>query len=325
MGFRVKIPSASWVFFQMPNRRGFPMFIARRNFIVVAVCGLTFAVAGVGADLNAQTPPQAPAAQPASKAYRLVVGDAIQIVVQGHSELDQPYTVPADGDVSFPPLGKVRLLDRTLGELEKEVADRLKSSRQLTAPVVYVLIITYAPRKAFLLGAINRDIDLPIYKDYTIVMVLSLAGASPAVADLKNVKIRRKKRDGTYFPIPVNVEDILLKDEYEKDLKVMPDDIIYIPPIQNLTQQAHVYVLGKVAAPGEYSFNPALEQMTLLKILAKAGDITPFGRPSAIRILRKEGNRTHIIRIDFSDIIDGEMQDVVLKENDMVFVPESIF
>lgn len=258
-----------------------------------------------------------------SQEYKLVIGDTIQVVVQGHSTLDQQYLVPANGEVSFPPVGKVTLLGKTTTEVEKELEKRLVDEGQLVEPSVFVLLVAYAPRKAFLIGAVNRDIDLPVHEDYTIVKVLSMAGASPSLADYKRVKIIRKKRDGSSFSILVDVGDILFKDEYHKDLKIMPGDVIYVPPIRNLSEQAYVYVLGKVNNPGKYAYDPTREKMTLLKVIAGAGDFNQFARTSSIKVLRRDGSRTSIIEVDFSDIIDGDIQDVALEPNDTIFVPES--
>jgi hypothetical protein len=166
---------------------------------------------------------------------------------------------------------------------------------------------------------------LPVHKKYNIVQVLSMANASPITADLSEVKIIRKRSDGSTFEFKVNVEEVLLQGDYDKNVVVMPDDIIYIGTKTTFSERSYVYVLGKVMNPGRYSFLADKEQMTLLKVITMAGDFHQFARPSAIKLLRKEGKRTRVREYDFNEIIDGEIQDVVLRADDVVFVPESPF
>ncbi|MHC4473147.1 MAG: polysaccharide biosynthesis/export family protein, partial [Planctomycetota bacterium] len=92
-----------------------------------------------------------------------------------------------------------------------------------------------------------------------------------------------------------------------------------------LSEQSYVYVLGKVNRPGRFAYRADREQMTLLKAITLAGDFHQFARPSAIKILRKEGKRTRVREYDFDEIIDGEIQDIVLEPDDVMFVPESPF
>ncbi len=257
--------------------------------------------------------------------YQLVVGDTIQIVAEGHEELTQTYQVPANGEISLPPVGRMKLLGKSTVALEKEIADLFREKGQLTDPVIFVIILSYAPRKAFLIGAVTSSLDLPVHTKYGILEVLSMAGASPTVADLKNVQIMRKRPDGNSFRFSVDVEDVLLGGDFRKNVVVMPNDVIFVPAFEDLTQMARIYVLGKVNGPGEYSYNPSRETMTLTKLIAKAGDFHQYAKQSAVKVLRKEGNRTRAIMVDFEDILDLEIQDLVLQPNDLVYVPEAIF
>ncbi len=257
--------------------------------------------------------------------YHLVVGDSVDIVVEGHEELSRPYVVPANGEISLPPVGRLKLLGKSTEELEQEIAGRFREKGQLTDPVIFVIILTYAPRKAFLIGAITSSIELPVHTKYGILEVLSMAGASPTVADLKNVSIMRKRADGNTFRFSVDVEDVLMGGDFRKNVIVMPNDVIFVPAFEDLTQVANIDVLGKVNRPGVIPYNPGRETMTLTKLIARAGDFHQYAKQSKVKVLRKEGNRTRAIVVDFGDILDTEIQDLVLQPDDLVYVPEAIF
>ena len=260
---------------------------------------------------------------PLDKEYVLVVGDAVKVVVEDHPELEAEYVVPGNGEVSLPPLGKVKLLGRTLTQLETEIAERFKEKGQLTDPKVYLLIMANASRSVYLMGAMSAKIDLLPYRSTTIIQVLAQAGVNQAVIDLTHVKVMRKKPDGSTYIIERNLEDIIVRNESEKDIVVMQDDVIILQSYTSVANTANVYILGKVARPGQYPFTPGREEMTLAKLVAKAGDFTQFADSSEVRILRKEGNRTRAIDIDFSDIIETKIQDFPLKPDDVIYVPES--
>jgi polysaccharide export outer membrane protein len=255
--------------------------------------------------------------------YLLVVGDAVEIVVEGHEEYSREFVVPANGEVSFPPLGRLRLLGQSQASIEAEISKRFTEKRQIRDTVVGVYIKAYAPRQAFLIGATAARIELPVHVRYGLIEVLAMAGVTPAAADFRAITITRRREDGEPFQFTVNVEDVLLKGDYRKNVIVMSNDVIHIPALKDLSQMAYVYVLGRFNNQGRYPFRPGREQMTLTKVIALAGGFHQFARRGAVKVLRKEGNRTRAIEVDFDEIISLDIQDVILQPDDLVFVPES--
>ena len=257
--------------------------------------------------------------------YLLVVGDQIQVVVEKHVQLNQSYTVPVEGEVAFPPIGKITLLGKSLSTISKEITDRLVKDGIYTDPEVYVLLAAHAPRQAFLWGAANRAVNLVPHKKHTLLQVLSMAGVDPSIADFREVKVVRKGRTGKKFKIVVNLNDVIANDRFDSDIVVMPDDFIHVPSYQNVSMTAWVYVLGKVNKPGRYGFIPGREKLTLAHVIALAGDFHQFAEEGKIRILRREKTGTRLIRVDFDDIIDQEIEDPVMQADDLIYVPESFF
>src|SRR5690348_16013051 len=62
--------------------------------------------------------------------YRLRVGDRIQVLVYNANktvpESQATLSVPGNGDVSVPPIGKIHLLDRTVFDVQEAVAQKYK-------------------------------------------------------------------------------------------------------------------------------------------------------------------------------------------------------
>jgi len=125
--------------------------------------------AGTGAPQAAGAPPA-----PASSSYRLGVGDIITVKVFGEDDLSREKVKVTDGGtVAYPILGEIKVLGRTLGELEKMVADGLRG-RYLVNPRVSVFIDEYRP--FFVDGQVGRTGGIPYQPGLNVAKAISLAG-----------------------------------------------------------------------------------------------------------------------------------------------------
>jgi polysaccharide export outer membrane protein len=286
---------------------------------------LTLVIVGLLLPVAASLAQEEPPVMAANDEYAFVVGDQIQILVQGQVGYDQSYVVPVEGEVAYPHLGKITLLGKTKKEIEEEIARKLKDKGELTDPKVFVIITAYAPRFAYLWGAATGAIPLEPHKKHTLLQVLSTARIQPAIADFRNIKVIRTSKTGKKFDIPVNLNDVVTKNRFDLDIHVMTDDIIVVPSFEDKTQTGNVYILGKVNKPGKYGYIPGREKMTLTHLVALAGDFHQFADESRIRILRQQRSGTELIKLDFDDIIDLSIEDPPLEPDDLVYVPESFF
>jgi polysaccharide biosynthesis/export protein len=83
----------------------------------------------------------------------------------------------------------------------------------------------------------------------------------------------------------------------------------------------HVYVIGKVQRPGEFTFNQPLDVMQALSL---AGGTTPFASLNDIVILRRQnGGAEHVLHFHYGDVARGKSleQNVILESGDTVVVP----
>lgn len=81
-----------------------------------------------------------------------------------------------------------------------------------------------------------------------------------------------------------------------------------------------IYVIGRVARPGEYVAGRYLD---VLQALAVAGGLTPFAAEDDIRILRKRAGRDEVFEFEYSDVRRGRKleQNIMLQGGDVVVVP----
>lgn len=277
-------------------------------------------------------------------AYRLRVGDEVEIQVYNGNKPTADSTrrlsVPANGDVSFPPIGKIHLLDRTVFEVQEAVAAKYKDEGYLQTPNVGCVVTAFEPRPVFLMGAVQGQVLLPVHKNIRILEVLAKAGALGAVgavpnsgttgyasgADFSHVRVRRMDANsGKSFTFEVNVDDILERNQDQQNIVIFENDIIIVPMLQGANPQSAdwVYVLGKVNAPGRQPIIKGRTPFTLTKLIAICGDFQNFADRTKVKIIRTTATGRVPYTIDFDDIIEGKLADFEMKPDDLVFVPEN--
>ncbi|MEJ0087414.1 MAG: polysaccharide biosynthesis/export family protein [Pseudomonadota bacterium] len=99
----------------------------------------------------------------------------------------------------------------------------------------------------------------------------------------------------------------------------------YVPdPVVTVAVKAiggnRVYVIGKVARPGEFPFSSSVDVMQALSL---AGGATPFAQVNDIVILRRENSGQRALPFRYGDVERGKnlQQNFLLQSGDTVVVP----
>jgi polysaccharide export outer membrane protein len=100
--------------------------------------------------------------------------------------------------------------------------------------------------------------------------------------------------------------------------RLVPDAVVTVAPKALLGNR--IYVIGKVAKPGDFPLGRPIDVMQALSL---AGGATPFADTDAIRVLRREGGAERAIPFRYSDVERGRNleQNIVLQSGDTVVVP----
>ncbi len=145
---------------------------------------------------------RAQAKSDALSTYRLNSGDVISIRVFGEDDFNREKIRLTDaGTVSFPILGEIPMLGRTVGEIEKLITDRLKG-RYLVNPRVSVSIDEY--RSFFVNGMIEKPGAYPFQPGLTVRKAVSIAGGFKERASVNKIFIVRDK-DAAHKPAKVDL------------------------------------------------------------------------------------------------------------------------
>ena len=104
----------------------------------------------------------------------------------------------------------------------------------------------------------------------------------------------------------------------ERLKRYIPDPVVTVSVKQ--IGGNHIYVIGKVARPGEFPFARPLDVMQALSL---AGGTTPYAALNDIVILRRDNGSQRALPFRYADIARGRNlgQNVILESGDTVVVP----
>ena len=129
---------------------------------------------------------------------------------------------------------------------------------------------------------------------------------------------------GLSFPLVGNIQaagesvEALQAEVAEHLTKYIPDPVVTVS-IRQLSGNK-VYVIGKVARPGEFVAN---RYMDVVQALSVAGGMTPYAASNKVKVLRRENGVLKSIPFRYGDIEKGEDldQNIILQSGDVVLVP----
>ena len=146
--------------------------------------------------------------------YQLGSGDIITIVVFGEEDLKREKIRLTDaGTISYPVLGELQVLGRTVGDLEKIITDGLRG-RYLVNPRVSVSVDQYRPY--FIHGQVKKGGGYPYQPGLTVRKAVSVAEGFTERASKEKIFVIRDK-DKAIKPVKV-----------ELDTPILPGDIITV-------------------------------------------------------------------------------------------------
>lgn len=288
----------------------------RSNRVVVAfvlICLLgSFAAAQTAAPATPGNPPSS-SSHLTALATPIAPGDLLEVSVFDTPELTQQVRVGADGRAELALLGNVPLAGLTAQQASEKIADELRQRQLLLRPQVNVLIKESASQGVSVMGEVEHPGMYPLLGPRSLLDVLSMAGGLTKVADT-TVSIKRRNRPQGDVTVKLNNNDAHMT--LGNDVQIYPGDLVMVP------RAGIVYVLGAVNRPGGFVIQEN-GQITLLQALAQAGGATSVASVNHAVLLRKNGggyvsNKLHVGKIE-----QGQVHDVELHPDDVVFIPSN--
>jgi protein involved in polysaccharide export with SLBB domain len=244
---------------------------------------------------------------PSQVTYRVGAGDSIGVVVFGEEDLSLEMPIDRDGNVHIPYVGRVMVQGLTSQECGDLIELRLRDG-YLVDPQVTVTVAQYGARPVQVLGEVESAGIYYLMGDTSILGMLARAGGSP-----ENVTRGRivRESNGVVQTIEIDLELDVLNTDGSRTVLMSGDTLQLLAP-------AIVFVSGEVEDEGAV---PWRDGMTAWQALTRAGGPTRTAKLRAVYVLR-DGET---IAINMNDVAEGRQDDVVLRPNDQIVVPESMF
>jgi len=251
--------------------------------------------------------------------YSIGAKDLLDISVFGLKELNRTVRVSEKGKITLPLLGEIEVGGLTKTGLEKKLSQLLEE-KYLQNPQVTVFISEYQSKRVFMLGAVEKPGPYELLGSQTLLQFISQAGGLTGDAG-DEIIIIRQLLGGTDKPIRIPIDDLILEGDTSLNIALEPNDIVNIPA----DKVVFIYVFGQVKKPGILEVKKS-NTPTLLRAIAQAGGFSDRASKSGVIIKRVEQNGKEIqIKVNVKEIIKGKRKDIKLKEDDIVYVPETIF
>jgi polysaccharide biosynthesis/export protein len=190
---------------------------------------LVLLIAGLADCSTAAAPPPPPATSTPNTTpdnYVLGNGDQIEIDVLGEPDLSRTVTIKPDGIISLPLINQVKVVGKTVSQLEAELVRMY--SKYLKAPTVSVLVRQFRVNPIYVMGEVSKPGRYDLTYEMTFLDALTLAGGATGKANLDGAQIVRVE-NGKSKAIPIKANQVIQGKEATQNLKLQSGDLIYVP------------------------------------------------------------------------------------------------
>ncbi|MGA9157041.1 MAG: polysaccharide biosynthesis/export family protein [Candidatus Sulfotelmatobacter sp.] len=249
--------------------------------------------------------------QSSSSSLVIGPGDDLEITVYGAPDLSGHTRVSADGDISMPLIGYVRVGGLSSSEAEAAIEAQLRHNNVVNNPQVSVYVKEYISSGISVAGEVAKPGFYSALGSRRLFDVLQAAGGPTDKAANKVLISHRDQKDATTVYISKDPAEMAAS-----NVELQPGDTVVVP------RAGIVYILGEVTRPGGYVLN-STGGITVLQIVAVAGGPTHVAAAGKTRLLRRTGNGFQEQRIDLKKLLRGKAHDVSVQNDDILFIPSS--
>ena len=262
--------------------------------------------------------------------YTIGPGDVLQVVVWDHPELTNPFgainrdpvsagqLVAADGTISFPYVGVLRVSGQTVQQVRAQLVQGLKAV--VSKPQVDVRVAAFRAGRVQVTGEVKNPGLVTM--DDTVKGVLEALNERGGLNPTSSRRSILLIRNGTRYT--VDLAGLLSGSRPAMNPRLHPGDIVHVPD----TGDDQVFVLGEVEKQGPVVLSQ--QQMSLIEALTKTGGLEKTSaNDSGVLVFRRpqrSGDLAQIFALDMHKpsglLLAGEFN---LSPRDVVYVKATQF
>lgn len=235
--------------------------------------------------------------------YVIGPGDEIYVRAWGQIDIDYRAIVDRDGRVYIPKIGAIGVAGlpyQDLDGLVRRAVSRIYKNFELNVTLGQLRSI-----QIFVVGQARRPGSYVVSSLSTLVNALFASGGPSHKGTMRKIQLKRGNRLVTEF----DLYDLILRGDKSKDAKLLPGDVIFIPPVGQLAA-----ISGSVNLPAIYEIR---DPTNLGDLIAMAGGLSATAAGQKVTLERIAARLTRQVE-DFQ--LDAGGYAKVLKDGDLVNV-----
>lgn len=217
---------------------------------------------------------------PVPAEYVVGPGDTIEVQLIGNTKGRYSLVVGRDGRLNFPELGPIAVSGLRFEDMRSMLEERVRS--QMIGTQVSIGIGELRSIRVFVLGDAETPGSYTVSGLSTITNALFVSGGIKKIGSLRNIELKRNGSTVTHL----DLYDLLLKGDTRADVRLLPGDVIFIPPVG-----VTVSLTGEVRRPAIYELR---RETTARDLVALGGGLTPQADPKLATLERVDEQRQRI-------------------------------
>ncbi len=239
---------------------------------------------------------------PVGPGYILGPGDEIRITIWGKIEGQWNVTVDRDGKISLPKVGIFGVTGLTFKELKDLLHKQL--SKIYTGFEMNVSMGSLRTIRIYVVGNAQRPGVYTISSLSTLINALFETGGPGKTGTMRDIQVKRNGQIVSHF----DMYDFLLHGDKTKDIRLMPEDVVFIPPVGPV-----VAIAGSVNNPAIYELK---EETAISQLIEMAGGLNVVAFKGRLQIERIMNNSRQTVFESSMDTIRDKS--ISLQSGDVV-------
>ncbi len=215
-------------------------------------------------------------------------GDEINIQAWGSIDIDVTVRVDRNGQIHLPKVGDIAVAGVRFDDLKARIRQGI--SRVYKGFELSIALGELRSIRIYVTGFASAPGTYTISSLSSLVNAIFLSGGPAPAGDFRSIELRRNNSTITEFDLYA----FLMRGDRSQDLRLLPEDLIYIPPLHG-----QVAIAGAVNQPAIFK---TTAEDTIADVIAYAGGVSPAANQVTISLERftAAGERT-VKEVEFTE------------------------
>lgn len=231
---------------------------------------------------------------PVGPDYVVGPGDEIRMTIWGSIEGQWTSVVDRSGMINLPKIGTIGVTGLTFDQLKQTLHKEV--SKYYTGFEMNVSMGSLRTMRIYVVGNAHKPGAYTVSSLSTLISALFASGGPAKTGTMRDIRVERGGKTVADF----DLYDLLLKGDKARDIRLMPEDVVFIPPVGPL-----VGISGSVNIPAIYEIK---DEKSLSDLITMAGGLSAVafkGRVQMERIM--DGRSQVILDADLASILNSTL------------------